>query len=104
MKYTLTTYMDGKNTSVSHSDSFRFLLICAADAITETTHDEYEITNENGDVVAYAYTEDSPKAIEANNEREQSRKEMRGDSMRDIAKELQAEALAEGQSQRRLGA
>lgn len=105
MKYTLTTYRDGKKLPETfHDHEFWFFLLAGMNRFEDGRCDEYEITNENGDVVAYAYTEDSPKAIQANSERAQSRKEAQADRMADIAKELQAEALAEGQSQRRLGA
>ena len=101
MKYTLTTYRDGKKLSVQPmSKTIVPPLWFAMRSIEDNECDEYEITNEKGDVVAYAYTEDSPKALQANSERAQSRKEAQADRMADIALEVQQEELASRQAQR----
>jgi hypothetical protein len=101
MKYTLTTYGDGKRQSTfSYNGESLIYILRIAGNIIGTRGDEYEITNEKGDVVAYAYTEDSPKALQANSERAQSRKEAQADRMADIAREIQQEELASRQAQR----
>ena len=100
MKYTLTTYRDGKKLSAFPGYYDLHNALTSARDVLFGPSDEYEITNEKGDVVAYAYTEDSPKAIQANSERAQSRKGAQGDRMRDIALEIQQEELASRQAQR----
>jgi hypothetical protein len=103
MKYTLTTYRDGKaleNIDFEGEGKMFFCLIAGGNRLDDGRCDEYEITNEKGDVVAYAMTEDSPKAIQANSERAQSRKEAQSDRMADIAREEQARELASRQAQR----
>jgi len=104
MKYTLTTYRDGKKlgeiTNATTQYSIASMLSGAAMFLEANHCDEYEITNEKGDVVAYAYTEDSPKALQANSERAQSRKEAKSDRMADIAREIQSEELASREAQR----
>jgi hypothetical protein len=86
MKYTLTTYLDGKKLSVYSEPHLWTALRNAANTLGISA-DEYEITNERGDVVAYAYTEDSPKAIEKANDYAADMKEARADMARDIQRD-----------------
>jgi len=87
MKYTLTTYRDGKKRFTSAEDAYTQALLCGGYHLAGGTADEYEITNERGDVVAYAYTEDSPKAIEKANDYAADMREARADIARDIQRD-----------------
>jgi hypothetical protein len=90
MKYTLTTYRDGKVVANREDDGEEaqwFLLVVGANRISNGTADEYEITNERGHVVAYAYTEDSPKAKEKEADYNADRREVRADMARDIQRD-----------------
>jgi len=101
MKYTLTLYDDGKVRSKEYFDGLEmYNILCLGANALYHGDDEYEITNEHGHIVAYAYTEDNPKALQANSERAQSRKEAQADRMADIARDIQREELASRQAQR----
>lgn len=91
MKYTITLYSDGKMRSKEEFTQLPLytVLNVAANALYYGDV-EYEITNERGDVVAYAYTEDSPRAIEKANDYAADMKEARAD----MAGEFQREELA----------
>jgi len=93
MKYTLTTYRDGKaleNIDFEGTDQMFFCLIGGCNRINDGRCDEYEITNERGHVVAYAFTEDSPKAKEKEADYNADMKEARAD----MAGEIQRDELA----------
>lgn len=87
MKYTLTTYCDGKRVNNYRIAVLRDALHDAMVLLDCTNNDEYEITNERGDVVAYAYTEDSPKAKEKEADYAADMKEARADMARDIQRD-----------------
>lgn len=87
-KYKLITYSDGGVVGTYGLYNFqRALELGAYDLVNGASVDQYEITNERGDVVAYAYTEDSPKAKEKEADYNADRREVRADIARDIQRD-----------------
>lgn len=87
MIYILKVYRYGKCIITSYKKHLCNALQEGANLLGSTDLDEYEITNERGDVVAYAYTEDSQKAIEKANDYAADMKEARADMARDIQRD-----------------